>query len=121
MQPASAWVRKSTVAKVQFGRDWGEIDVPGGTSLLAAAGRAGAPLGQSCRGQGVCNSCRVLVKTGESALDEATQLETRWKLPSGSRLACQARVRVDAATKVIIALSCAAWGGAPRVDAGETP
>lgn len=101
------------MALLQFRRDRGELQVGPGTSLLAAAKRRRAPLGQSCRGFGVCNSCKVFVEGGETALTEQTELERRWRLEPGWRLACQARVRDDAAAEAIVQLWSPAWGGSP--------
>jgi ferredoxin len=95
---------------VQFGPNGKVCEVPTGTSLLAAANRAGMPLGQSCRGQGVCNSCRVRVDAGKARLSAPTPLERRWRLEPPWRLACQTRV-TDGPDEVIVALGCPAWGG----------
>jgi 2Fe-2S ferredoxin len=104
------------MATIVFRRDRGRLRVSPGTSLLAAAGRARAPLGQSCRGEGVCNSCRVLVEHGSESLDAATELEERWGLAAGYRLACQARVSPAAADRAVIVLWSPAWGGRPESE-----
>lgn len=78
---------------LRFGRDFAEIEVGPGTSLLAAASRAAAPLGNACRGQGVCRACAVLVIGGEHLLEPANELERRMQLEPGWRMACQTRVR----------------------------
>jgi ferredoxin len=80
------------VVRIRFGRDFGEYEVPLGTSLLAAAARAGAPLGNACRGQGVCRACAVLVIEGAQLLSEPGELERRMGLEQGWRMACQTRV-----------------------------
>ena len=63
-------------------------------TILDVARRAGAPLGNSCGGVGVCARCKVRVVAG--ALSEPTTMETRFgKLEEGERLACQAVVIGD--------------------------
>ena len=73
--------------------------IPLGTSAVAkenetvldVARRAGAPLGNSCGGVGVCTRCKVRVVSGE--LSPPTSMEVRFgKLEEGERLACQAVV-----------------------------
>lgn len=65
-------------------------------TLLDVARRAGAPLGNSCGGVGVCARCKVRVLEGE--LSPPTSVEVRFgKLEEGERLACQAVVRSDCA------------------------
>lgn len=104
-------------AYIKFGPNFGPVEVSAGTSLLAAANRARLPLGQSCRGQGVCNSCRVRVDGGSRLLSPPTALERRWRLAPGWRLACQTRVLGTASSEAsttppeaIVALWCPAWG-----------
>jgi ferredoxin len=81
--------------RIRFGRDFGELEVTPGTSLLAAASRAQAPLGNACRGQGVCRACAVLVVSGSELLEPADELEQAMQLEPGWRMACQTRVRGD--------------------------
>ncbi len=59
--------------------------------LLHVARRAGAPIGNSCGGIGICNRCRVRVVEGVENLTPPTRFE---KDPD-SRLACQAVVLGD--------------------------
>ncbi len=79
--------------RIRFGRDYGELEVGPGTSLLAAASRAEAPLGNACRGQGVCRACAVQVISGTGLLEAPGELERRMTLEQGWRMACQTRVR----------------------------
>ena len=66
-------------------------------TLLDAARRAGAPLGNSCGGVGVCARCRVRVVSGAENLSPPTTIESRVSaqrtLGPDERLACQAVVR----------------------------
>ena len=57
-------------------------------TILDVARRAGAPIGNSCGGVGVCGRCRVTIVSGEVA--PPTRFET-----DGKRLACQAIVLGD--------------------------
>ena len=71
-------------------------DVKADETLLDAARRAGAPLGNSCGGVGVCSRCKVQVVEGAENLSEPTRLEST-RVSGGERLACQAVVRGDCA------------------------
>ena len=63
-------------------------------TLLDVARRAGAPLGNSCGGVGVCARCKVRVVEGN--LSPPTTMEGRFgKLEGDERLACQAVVAGD--------------------------
>jgi ferredoxin len=66
-------------------------------TVLDAARRAGAPLGNSCGAVGVCARCVVRVVEGAENLSEPTEIEARVALRRGlaadERLACQAVVR----------------------------
>lgn len=96
--------------RVRFGRDFGELEVSGKTTLLAAAQRASAPLGNACRGQGVCRACAVLVIEGAELLEPAGELEQAMALELGWRMACQTRVRGHGE----LSLWTFHWGGDPR-------
>ena len=69
-------------------------------TLLDVARRAGAPLGNSCGGIGICARCRVRVVTGAENLSPPTTIELRVCEQRGfngdERLACQAIVCSDA-------------------------
>lgn len=66
-------------------------------TLLDAARRAGAPLGNSCGGVGVCTRCKVRVVSGAENLSPPTSIEIRFGTSRGfaedERMACQAVVR----------------------------
>jgi ferredoxin len=68
-------------------------------TLLDAARRAGAPVGNSCGATGVCGRCRVRIVSGGEVLGEPTAIEIRAAAARGfdadERLACQAVVRGD--------------------------
>ena len=66
-------------------------------TLLDVARRAGAPLGNSCGGIGICGRCAVKVVSGAESLTPKTALEGRAKLDADERLACMAVVLGDCA------------------------
>lgn len=65
-------------------------------TLLDVARRAGAPLGASCGGTGICARCKVRVVSGAENLSPPTSIESRIGGQRGfaedERMACQAIV-----------------------------
>ena len=63
-------------------------------SVLDVARRAGAPLGNSCGGVGICARCKVRVVEGAENLSAPTSVEVRFArgFAEGERMACQAVV-----------------------------
>jgi ferredoxin len=95
--------------KVAFVNEKQEIEVPDGANLRLEAKKAGIDLYGglhrylNCRGNGLCGTCKVLVKKGTENLSPKGLLE-RFKLATmlsaighedEMRLACQARVHGD--------------------------
>ncbi|MGZ4810110.1 MAG: 2Fe-2S iron-sulfur cluster-binding protein [Thermoanaerobaculia bacterium] len=68
-------------------------------TVLDAARRAGAPLGNSCGAVGVCARCRVQIADGATNLSAPTNIELRTAssrgFADGERLACQTVVMGD--------------------------
>ena len=68
-------------------------------TLLDLARRAGAPLGNSCGGIGICARCRIRIIAGADHLSPPTMIELRVSSERGfnpdERLACQAIVFGD--------------------------
>jgi 2Fe-2S ferredoxin len=68
-------------------------------TVLDAARRGGAPIGNSCGSVGVCARCRVRVLAGAENLSAPTTIELRVSTQRGfgddERLACQAVVLGD--------------------------
>ena len=68
-------------------------------TILDAARRAGAPLGNSCGGIGVCARCRVVILEGSENLSPPPDIERRVaeraSFAPAERLACLAVVRGD--------------------------
>ena len=76
-------------------------DAKANETLLDAARRANAPLGNSCGGIGICARCRVRIVEGAENLSAPTSVEERVSqqrgLTADERLACQAVVLGDCA------------------------
>ncbi|MEA2161979.1 MAG: hypothetical protein QOK37_106 [Thermoanaerobaculia bacterium] len=74
-------------------------DAKNDETILDAARRADAPLGNSCGSVGICARCRVRVVSGSENLSAPTTIEIRVSAQRGfardERLACQAVVQGD--------------------------
>lgn len=82
--------------KVTFVRLSLVTDAKADETLLDAARRAGAPIGNSCGGVGVCSRCKVTIVEGAEHLGPPTRMETT-RVSGDERLACQTVVRGDCA------------------------
>jgi uncharacterized 2Fe-2S/4Fe-4S cluster protein (DUF4445 family) len=80
--------------RVHFSPDNIDITVPEGGSLLTAALSAGVHINAACGGNGVCGTCKILVRKGEVASAPSDKLSTE-EYQQGYRLACQSRVLSD--------------------------
>jgi ferredoxin len=95
--------------KVTFVAEKQDIEVPAGANLRTEAMKAGIQLYQgldkvlNCRGNGLCGTCKVLVKKGMENLSPKGRLE-KFKLGTmfssighedEMRLACQLKVNGD--------------------------
>jgi 2Fe-2S ferredoxin len=74
-----------------------EIEVPVGTSILAASKQAHAPEGDACGGVCACSTCHVYVEVGADLLSEASEdeediLDKAFDVRMNSRLGCQAKL-----------------------------
>jgi ferredoxin len=85
------------VPRVTFQRLGKAAEVRGGETILDAARRADAPIGNSCGGIGTCGRCRVLILDGVDHVDPRTTMEQSFALrkqfATNERLACQCLVR----------------------------
>ncbi|MCY2929625.1 MAG: ASKHA domain-containing protein [Planctomycetota bacterium] len=79
---------------VQFLPDDKTVDVPGGTTILAAANKAGVFVNSLCGGDGVCGRCVVIVRRGRIS-GGSTSFFTHAEVQEGYVLACEARVEDD--------------------------
>ena len=75
------------------------VEIHKDETLLDAARRAAAPLGNACGGIGVCARCRVRITRGAEHLSPPTAIESRVAASRAfaptERLACQAVVKGD--------------------------
>lgn len=75
------------------------IEAEAEETILDAARRAGAPVGTSCGGLGICLRCRVTVLDGREGLTQPTMIERDQgrlnKFAENERLACQAVITGD--------------------------
>ena len=88
------------MATVRFISQDIEVDVPVGTTLLAAAARAHAPLGSACGGACACSTCHLYVEAGGNLLspaadNEEDRLDSAFDVRMNSRLGCQARIEQE--------------------------
>jgi ferredoxin len=87
------------MARVRFlahGRTW-EVDMPVGTTLLAASKECHAPEGDACGGVCACSTCHVYVNKGRDLLspaeeDEEDILDKAFDVRAHSRLGCQSTI-----------------------------
>lgn len=70
------------------------MEVPEGTSLEEAAGKAGIELNRPCGGQGRCGRCAVVVEEGDVLRRSVARLSPE-ALDEGYALACQTVVKSD--------------------------
>jgi ferredoxin len=105
--------------KVVFLPDKKEVEVPQGANLRLEARKAGVEIYRgidrwlNCRGNGLCGTCRVLVKKGMENLSPRGALE-RFKLATmmsaighedEMRLACRVSVQGDCTVEVRVPLN----------------
>ena len=89
----------ATVRFSALGKTW-DVDVPLGTSLLAASKVVNAPEGDACGGVCACSTCHVHVLKGKELLSEAEEeeediLDKAFDVRATSRLGCQAKIERD--------------------------
>ena len=80
--------------RVHFSPDNIDITVPEGANLLEAAMSAGVHINAACGGNGVCGTCRVLIRKGEVASRQSDKISPE-EYKEGYRLACQSRVQSE--------------------------
>jgi 2Fe-2S ferredoxin len=95
---------------VRFTREKLEIVVESGTTILAAAKRAGAPQGDRCGGVCACSTCHVYVTKGFDKLSEIEDeefdiLDKAFDVRSTSRLGCQAKIEAEGDAVVEVEIS----------------
>jgi ferredoxin len=91
--------------KVTFLPEQLVADVEAGATILEAAKRVGAEMGDACGGNCACSTCHVYVRGEMGALseqedDEADALDKAFAVRSSSRLGCQTRVQGDVVVEI---------------------
>ena len=75
------------------------VEVSSGTTLFAAATRAGLPVASSCDAEATCGKCNMQVLVGDAALSPREAIEIRLlakeKKPAADRISCVTRVLGD--------------------------
>lgn len=117
--------------KITILPDGKSVEVPAGTSLLAASGRAGAMHGSACGGVCACSTCHVWVHQGFDSLSEPDDreldiLDRAFDVRPSSRLGCQARVGAADVTFEIVPESLQTWldehpDERQKIERGELP
>lgn len=95
------------MATVRFIEQELEVEVPVGTSILAASKLVRAPEGDACGGVCACSTCHVYVEVGAELLSEASEdeediLDKAFDVRMNSRLGCQAKLVRDGLVTVRI-------------------
>ncbi|MCK5113165.1 MAG: DUF4445 domain-containing protein [Phycisphaerae bacterium] len=89
----------SKKCKVHFVPDDITVEVPVGSTLLAAANAAGVYVNSLCGGDGVCGRCRVILRSGKTT-GESTEYFTHDEIRAGYILACEARAESDVEVEI---------------------
>jgi len=101
--------------KVTFlNQDGLTVEVEPGSSLLEAAQKCGAHVGESCGGNCACSTCHVWVTEGYESLSEMEEaeddrLDMGFDVREESRLACQAKIGDEDIVLEITEESLRAW------------
>ena len=94
------------MATVRF-KNYGEVEVPIGTSILEAAQKVSAPEGYACGGVCACSTCHVYVTKGAELLtdkeeEEEDILDKAFDVRATSRLGCQSMITKEGEIEVEI-------------------
>ncbi|MFC1868520.1 ASKHA domain-containing protein [Thermodesulfobacteriota bacterium] len=82
--------------KVDFLPENKEVEVDAGTTLMAAAEKAGVHINNLCGGNGVCGRCRVQVTNSRIRADKhSISFLSREEIEDGYALACQTKIDGD--------------------------
>jgi len=90
--------RPATV-NILFSPDSVGVEVPRGTTILAAARKAGVFINSLCGGDGVCGKCRVNVRLGK-VRGRPSEFLTRDEIREGYVLACEAHAESDLVVEI---------------------
>src|SRR5258707_14929653 len=94
--------------------DGNSIDVPAGTTILAAAQQCHAQVGFACGGTCACPPCHVYVRKGFDSLSEMEEreddiLDRAFDVQPQSRLGCQSKIADEDVVCEITRESRQAW------------
>lgn len=82
------------------------LEIPWGRVLMQFLLSQQIPVASSCKGEGVCGKCRMMIISGAEFLSPMSEEEKRVidKLgyPAGTRLSCQARITGDEGSEITI-------------------
>ena len=90
--------RPATV-NILFSPDSVGVEVPRGTTILAAARKAGVFINSLCGGDGICGKCRVNVRLGK-VRGRPSEFLTRDEIREGYVLACEAHAESDLVVEI---------------------
>ena len=81
------------------------VEVEEGTTILQAAKRGDAQVGDACGGNCACSTCHIYVRDGLARLSEqedpeADILDKAFAVKPSSRLGCQSRVHGDVVVEI---------------------
>ena len=79
----------------QYKKGRGGIPLHRGLTILEHLREIDLQINSECGGKGTCGKCRVRIEKGKENLGKLTEAEKKFLLPSGERLACQARIIKD--------------------------
>jgi uncharacterized 2Fe-2S/4Fe-4S cluster protein (DUF4445 family) len=85
--------------EVYFQPDDKKVEVPAGSTLLEAAGKADIYINASCNGKGACGKCKLILISGDVEKTDTALLSDKEK-QKGYVLACQSRVKTSVSVKV---------------------
>ena len=93
-----------TMPVIRFAKARDPITVESGAFLMPALLAAGLPVASSCKGDGICAKCRIVILEGHENLSKIGSLERmlkdRLRIPNEIRISCQTQVlgdiRIDA-------------------------
>jgi len=97
--PAPRGDERPAKCNILFTPDGTSIEVPRGTTVLAAARKAGVFINSLCGGDGVCGRCRVNVRLGK-VRGKTSEFLTREEIREGVVLACEAHAESDLVVEV---------------------
>lgn len=107
------------LVEVTFLPERATVWVPAGSTLLAAARRAGITLVASCGGRGTCGGCGVRVIEGELADPDDVEFGVLPRLPKGVRLGCRARVAQRCVVEPLVKYRAPVTGAAAAASFGS--